>query len=76
VSATVTVAPTITPPLWSVRVPKIRPELPCENAGRQIRKTKDVAHSNCTARFTWGTRNGAIVDGRQVIMTTSLRFDG
>src|SRR5713101_7944704 len=39
VSVTVTVAPDMTPPLWSVTVPMIRPRLPCENSGRQSRTT-------------------------------------
>src|SRR5205807_9804557 len=49
VSVTVTVAPDITPPLWSVTVPRIRPELPCENSGRQSRSIPIVPPSNCIA---------------------------
>src|SRR5207253_3265244 len=42
-SRTVTVAPAITPPVWSVTVPRIRPELPCEKRGRQTRSMPSVA---------------------------------
>src|SRR5882672_3845667 len=49
VSVTVTVAPDTTPPLWSVTVPRIRPELPCENNGRQSRSTPIAPPSNCMA---------------------------
>src|SRR5712691_5788938 len=49
VSVTVTVAPDMTPPLWSVIVPRIRPELPCENSGRQSRSIPITPPSNCTA---------------------------
>src|SRR5467141_2822616 len=49
VSVAVTVAPDMTPPVWSVTVPRIRPELPCENSGRQSRSTPIVLPSNCMA---------------------------
>src|SRR5580658_1015937 len=49
VSKTVTMAPEMTPPLWSVTVPRIRPKLPCENAGRQSKSTANSPPSNCTA---------------------------
>src|ERR1700686_3762106 len=42
-SRTVTVAPAIAPPLWSVTDPRMRPALPCENSGRHIRNTPTVA---------------------------------
>src|SRR5467141_2181014 len=49
VSVTDTVAPEMTPPLWSVIVPRIRPELPCENSGRQSRSIPITPPSNCNA---------------------------
>src|ERR1700730_5713720 len=45
-SVTVTVAPAITPPLWSVTVPRIRPAVPCANEGRHRRNTPIVAASS------------------------------
>src|SRR5260370_17428288 len=41
----VTVAFDITPPVWSVTVPRMRPKLPCENSGRENRNTPSVANS-------------------------------
>src|ERR1700674_830712 len=59
---TVTVAPAITPPLWSVSVPKIRPALPCENAGRQIKNIPIIAPSSCTTCFILGDVDVVIID--------------
>src|SRR5712664_586376 len=49
VSVTDTVAPDMTPPLWSVIVPQSLPKTPCENSGRQSRSTPIAPPSNCMA---------------------------
>src|SRR6267143_1465403 len=41
----VTVAPDMTPPLWSVTSPRMRPKLPCENRERENSNTPTVAPS-------------------------------
>src|ERR1700676_4498415 len=49
----VTVAPDITPPLWSVTVPRMRPKLPCENNETENSNTPTIApstHTPCLAR--------------------------
>src|ERR1700737_4558625 len=46
-SKIVTAAPVIAPPFASVTVPTIRPELPCENAGRQSRNAPNITPKNC-----------------------------
>jgi hypothetical protein len=48
-STTVTVAPTMTPPLWSVMLPKIRPKLSCEKAGRQTSNSAALMPNNLKA---------------------------
>src|ERR1700688_4159686 len=45
VSTMVTVATGMTPPLWSVTIPRIRPKLVCENRGRHISSTPSVTPS-------------------------------
>src|SRR5579863_8788839 len=51
VSMTLTVAPTTTPPLWSVTVPRMRPKLPCEYAGTHIKSTASTPPNKRTALF-------------------------
>jgi hypothetical protein len=41
----VTVAPDMTPPLWSVTIPRMRPKLPCEKRDRENSNTPTVAPS-------------------------------
>src|SRR5260370_15719847 len=48
-SRMVTVAPEMAPPFASVTVPTIRPELPCENAGRLSRSTPNITPKTCNA---------------------------
>src|SRR5712692_8970117 len=67
VSVTVTVAPATTPPLWSVTVPRIWPELPCENSGRQSRSIPITPPSNCKALRKPPPQDLLLVDRRELI---------
>src|SRR5467141_3983409 len=67
VSVTVTVAPATTPPLWSVTVPIIRPELPCEKSGRQSRSTPITPHSNCAAFHNRTSQDFLLVEFKELI---------
>jgi hypothetical protein len=42
---TVTVAPEMTPPVWSETVPRMRPKLPCENSGIENSSKPTIALS-------------------------------
>src|SRR5258708_15174588 len=44
-SVTVTAAPAMTLPVWSVTLPRMRPALACENSGKEIRKMAILAPS-------------------------------
>src|SRR5467141_3850361 len=63
----VTVAPATTPPLWSVTVPRIRPELPCENSGRQSRSTPIVPPSNLIAFRKRVPQDPLFVESKELI---------
>src|SRR5258708_35660085 len=45
----VTVAPGMTPPLWSATIPRIWPKLACENRGRHITGTPSITPSTTAA---------------------------
>src|SRR5690242_20477905 len=66
-AVTVTVATEMTPPLWSVTVPRIRPELPCENSGRQSRSTPIAPASNCRAFRKRTPQNLLPSEGKELI---------
>src|SRR5260370_13542514 len=67
VSVPVTVAPDMMPPLWSVIVPRIRPELPCENSGRQSRSIPITPPSNCKAFRKLTHQNLLLVELKEII---------
>src|SRR5271165_1667943 len=44
-SVTMTVAPAIAPPLWSVTAPRIRPAVPCANSGALLNNDNTNANT-------------------------------
>src|ERR1700682_972887 len=70
-SKMVTAAPVIAPPFASVTVPTMRPELPCENAGTQIRSTPNITPKTCRAfLLMFDCTTHLVIDSENFICST------
>src|SRR5260370_29072195 len=71
----VTVAFDITPPVWSVTVPRMRPKLPCENSGRENSNTPSVANSRDVILLVRSEKDVRSSDGIELIVSPLREID-
>jgi hypothetical protein len=70
----VTVAPDMTPPLWSITVPRIRPLLPCENNDTENSNTPRTAESRKAILLLRPEKDVRNPDGIELIVSPLRRF--
>src|ERR1700756_4331783 len=71
----VTVAPEMTPPVWSVTVPRMRPKLPCENSDTENSNTPSVASSREVTLLVRPRKDVQDPDGIELIVSPPRRFE-
>src|SRR5579864_8984713 len=70
---TVTVAPEMTPPVWSETVPRMRPKLPWENSAKGNSNTPRIAPSTHVVLLARAVFNTEFIASPFKIETTSPR---
>jgi hypothetical protein len=70
-----TVAPDMTPPVWSATVPRMRPKLPCENSGTENSNTPSEANSRNVILLVRRKKDARNTEVLELIVSPLRKFE-